>query len=300
MKKKHIPARGVQMTKEDKIYQVVITVIVSIVVLCCLLPFLYVVGMSFSSEGEMIERNYFIIIPHRPILSAYKYILSNANFGTGMLVTVSRTLLGICTALALSLPVGYILAVRGLPFKNGVMVYFIITMILSGGLIPTYLLYRDLKLLNTFWVYIAPSFANTYGILVIKLFVEGIPYDVMESADLDGATEIQKMVYVGVPLLKPTLCALGLFAAVGHWNAWMDAMIYVKNAKIWPIQFIIRNLLTQGGKSDMMENISAYAKMTMESMKMASVIVAVFPILCVYPFLQKYFIKGMFTGSVKG
>ena len=195
---------------------------------------------------------------------------------------------------------GYILAVRGLPFKNGVMVYFIITMILSGGLIPTYLLYRDLKLLNTFWVYIAPSFANTYGILVIKLFVEGIPYDVMESADLDGATEIQKMVYIGVPLLKPTLCALGLFAAVGHWNAWMDAMIYVKNAKIWPIQFIIRNLLTQGGKSDMMENISAYAKMTMESMKMASVIVAVFPILCVYPFLQKYFIKGMFTGSVKG
>lgn len=173
-------------------------------------------------------------------------------------------------------------------------------MILSGGLIPTYLLYRDLKLLNTFWVYIAPSFANTYGILVIKLFVEGIPYDVMESADLDGATEIQKMVYIGVPLLKPTLCALGLFAAVGHWNAWMDAMIYVKNAKIWPIQFIIRNLLTQGGKSDMMENISAYAKMTMESMKMASVIVAVFPILCVYPFLQKYFIKGMFTGSVKG
>ncbi len=298
MKKK--VQRGVRMSAEDRIYQVVIFVFVTLVMLCCLIPFLYVIGMSLSSEGEMIERNYFIIIPRKPILAAYKYILSNQNFFSGMGVTIARTALGVFTALALSLPVGYILAIDRLPFKNGIMVYFIITMILSGGLIPNYLLYRDLKLLNTFWVYIAPSFANTYAILVIKLFVQGIPADVMESADLDGATEIQKMVFIGIPLLKPTLCALGLFAAVAHWNSWMDAMIYVKNDDLWPIQYIIRNMLTQSTKSDMMTSISAYAKMTTEGMKMASVVVAVFPILCVYPFLQKYFISGMFTGSVKG
>ncbi|MDY4668753.1 MAG: carbohydrate ABC transporter permease [Oliverpabstia sp.] len=300
MKNGKVKSIKIKMSMEEKIYQAAIAAFVGIVVLLCLIPFLYVVGMSFTSEGEMIAKNYFVIFPEKPILSAYKYILENANFFSGMKVTILRTVLGVGTALILTLPVGYILAIRKLPGKNGVMVFFIITMILNGGLIPTYILYRDLHLLNSFWVYIAPSLANTFGILVVKLFVEGIPTDVMESADLDGASELQKLWYIGMPLLKPTICALGLFAAVTHWNSWMDAMIYVKDANIWPIQYIIRNLLTQGNNADLMNNISTYAKMTSESMKMASVIVAVLPILCVYPFLQKYFVHGMFTGSVKG
>lgn len=300
MKNGKVKSIKIKMSMEEKIYQAAIVAFVGIVVLLCLIPFLYVVGMSFTSEGEMIAKNYFVIFPEKPILSAYKYILENANFFSGMKVTILRTVLGVGTALILTLPVGYILAIRKLPGKNGVMVFFIVTMILNGGLIPTYILYRDLHLLNSFWVYIAPSLANTFGILVVKLFVEGIPTDVMESADLDGASELQKLWYIGMPLLKPTICALGLFAAVTHWNSWMDAMIYVKDANIWPIQYIIRNLLTQGNNADLMNNISTYAKMTSESMKMASVIVAVLPILCVYPFLQKYFVHGMFTGSVKG
>ena len=294
-------ANRIKMSHEEKIYQIAIAVLVGIVVLSCLVPFLYVVGMSFTSQGEMIERNYFVIIPQKPILTAYEYLLKNKDFFNGLGITISRTAIGICTALILTVPVGYIMAIKDLPFKNGVMVFFIITMILSGGLIPTYLLYRDLHLLNTFWVYIAPSFANTYGILVVKLFVEGIPEELMESAELDGANERQKLFHIGIPLLKPTLCALGLFAAVAHWNSWMDAMIYnSRNSAVWPVQFVIRNLLQKTNNADMMTNISVFMKMTSESMKMASVIVAVLPILCVYPFLQKYFVKGMYTGSVKG
>lgn len=300
MKNVKVKSTKIKMSAEEKIYQGVIAAFVGLAVLLCLISFLYVVGMSFTSEGEMIAKNYFVIFPEKPILSAYKYIFENANFFSGMKITILRTLLGVGTALILTLPVGYILAIRKLPGKNGIMIFFIITMILNGGLIPTYLLYRDLHLLNSFWVYIVPSLANTFGILVVKLFVEGIPTDVMESADLDGASELQKLWYIGMPLLKPTICALGLFAAVTHWNSWMDAMIYVKDANLWPIQYVIRNLLTQGNNADLMSNISTYAKMTSESMKMASVIVAVLPILCVYPFLQKYFVHGMFTGSVKG
>lgn len=300
MKNVKVKSTKIKMSAEEKIYQGVIAAFVGLAVLLCLIPLLYVVGMSFTSEGEMIAKNYFVIFPEKPILSAYKYIFENANFFSGMKITILRTLLGVGTALILTLPVGYILAIRKLPGKNGIMIFFIITMILNGGLIPTYLLYRDLHLLNSFWVYIVPSLANTFGILVVKLFVEGIPTDVMESADLDGASELQKLWYIGMPLLKPTICALGLFAAVTHWNSWMDAMIYVKDANLWPIQYVIRNLLTQGNNADLMSNISTYAKMTSESMKMASVIVAVLPILCVYPFLQKYFVHGMFTGSVKG
>ena len=300
--KNYVPKGSrIKMSREEKIYQAFIAIVVGLLVVCCLVPFMYVVGMSFTSEGEMIERNYFVIIPMKPILAAYKSLLSNKDFFNGMGITIARTALGIFTALILTVPVGYIMAKPDLPFKNGVMVFFIITMILSGGLIPTYLLYRDLHILNTFCVYIVPSFANTYGILVCKLFVEGIPQDIMESADLDGATERQKLIHIGIPLLKPTLCALGLFAAVAHWNSWMDAMIYnSRNSSVWPVQFVIRNLLLKSNNSDIMKNINTYAKMTSEAMKMASVIVAVLPILCVYPFLQKYFVKGMYTGSVKG
>ena len=282
--KKNTAPKGIKikMSREEIAYQIFIAVVVGLLVLCCLIPFLYVVGMSFTSEGEMIQRNFFVIIPQKPILAAYEYLLKNKDFFSGMGITIIRTAMGVCTALILTVPVGYILAIGDLPFKNGIMVFFITTMVLSGGIIPTYILYRDLHLLNSFWVYIVPSLANTYGML-------------------DGANERQKMIHIAIPLLKPTLCALGLFAAVAHWNSWMDAMIYnSRNSAVWPAQFVIRNLLQKSNNADIMKNINTYAKMTSESMKMASVILAVLPILCVYPFLQKYFVKGMYTGSVKG
>lgn len=234
--KKNTAPKGIKikMSREEIAYQIFIAVVVGLLVLCCLIPFLYVVGMSFTSEGEMIQRNFFVIIPQKPILAAYEYLLKNKDFFSGMGITIVRTAMGVCTALILTVPVGYILAIGDLPFKNGIMVFFITTMVLSGGIIPTYILYRDLHLLNSFWVYIVPSLANTYGILVCKLFVEGIPMDIMESAQLDGANERQKMIHIAIPLLKPTLCALGLFAAVAHWNSWMDAMIYnSRNSAVW-------------------------------------------------------------------
>ena len=291
---------GIKLSREEKIYQAVIITLIVLFLIICIVPFLYVLGMSFTSEGEMIERNYFVIIPRKPILAAYEYVLSQGFFHA-MLVTIARTAFGVVAALAMAVPAGYILAKKDLPYKTAFMIFFIITMILSGGLIPEYMLMTRLHLLNTFWVYIIPAFANTYGILVSKLFVEGIPEDVTDSAELDGASEFQKFIHIALPLLKPTLCALGLFAAVVHWNAWFDAMVYNSgSSELYPVQLLIRNLLSTATSGDMMSNISTYAKMTSESMKMASVIVAVLPILCVYPFLQKYFVHGMYTGAVKG
>lgn len=289
----------IRLSKEEKIYQAVISLFIILFLIICIVPFLYVIGMSFTSEGEMIQRNYFVIIPKKPILAAYKYVI-NKDFFNAMGVTIVRTLLGIVAALALTVPTGFVLAKKDLPYRTAFMIFFIITMILNGGLIPGYMLMNKLNLLQSFWVYIVPAFANTYGILVVKLFVEGIPTDVNDSAELDGATELQKLRYIAIPLLKPTLCALGLFAAVAHWNAWFDAMLYnVGNSKLYPVQLLIRNLLVASSSGDMMSNISTFAKMTSESMKMASVVVAVLPILCVYPFLQKYFVHGMYTGAVK-
>lgn len=290
----------IKMSKQELIYQVVINLVMVAVLVTCVVPLLYVLGMSFSSEGEMMERNYFIIIPRKPIVTAYTYILFTTNFLHGMLVTIVRTMLGVPIALVFPVLMGYSLAKEDFPLRKALMIYLIITMILSGGMIPAYLLMVKLHLVNSFWVYLVPGFANTYGILVVKMFVEGLPQDVMDSADLDGASELQKMRHIAVPLLKPTLCALGLFAAVAHWNDWFNTLLYIRDTNLYPAQYIIRNLLQQANQVDLLSNVSIYNKTTPHSIKMASVIVAVFPILCVYPFLQKYFIYGMYTGSVKG
>ena len=206
----------IKLTHAERTYQTIIIIIVGLVTLTCLFPLLYVIGMSFTGQAEMIEKNYFVIIPERPTILAYQSILQKSNFWSSFLISVSRVLLGVPAALLLTVPGGYVLANKQMPGRRWFMIYFIITMILGGGTIPSYLLMRDLHLLNTFWVYIVPAFGGAFNMLIIKLFVEGIPTEIIESADLDGASEMQKMLHTAVPLLVPTLCALGLFAAVCH------------------------------------------------------------------------------------
>ena len=295
----------IKLTHAERTYQTIIIIIVGLVTLTCLFPLLYVIGMSFTGQAEMIEKNYFVIIPERPTILAYQSILQKSNFWSSFLISVSRVLLGVPAALLLTVPGGYVLANKQMPGRRWFMIYFIITMILGGGTIPTYLLMRDLHLLNTFWVYIVPAFGGAFNMLIIKLFVEGIPTEIIESADLDGASEMQKMLHIAVPLLVPTLCALGLFAAVGHWNSWFDAMLYTRDANLKTIQFVIRELLLSSGSVTATNSAGGTTtiivdQVTPEGVKMASVVVALIPILCVYPFLQKYFIYGMYTGSVKG
>lgn len=299
MKGKRLRNNHIKLTREEKIYQVVINTIMVLVLLCCIVPLLYVIGMSLSSEGEMIEKNYFIIFPEKPILKAYKYVLTSDGFVQSLGISLARTILGTIGAMFFPITLGYALAKRDFPCRQAILIIIIITLILSGGLIPSYLLMNKLHLLNTFWVYIIPSLGNAYGVLVVKLFVEGLPNDILESAELDGASEIQKMIHIAVPLLKPTLCALGLFAAVAHWNDWFSALIYVRDQNLYPVQLVIRNLFNQPNQVDILTHVSAYAKTSPTAIKMASVVIAVLPVLCVYPFLQKYFIYGMYTGSVK-
>lgn len=291
----------IKLTKEEKIYQVIIMIVVGLITLCCLFPLLYVIGMSITSEGEMIAKNYFVIIPQHPVFKAYKFIFEQDIFMNSLFISVLRTIFGVIAALLFTVPGGYILAKKDLPGRKWFMLFFIITMILSGGLIPGYLLMSKLKLVNTFWVYIVPAFGGTFNMLIVKIFVENIPNDIIESANIDGATEIQKMIFIAIPLLVPTICALGLFAAVAHWNAWFDTMLYIRDAKLYPVQYLIRDLMVSVTTTDSTTgNLTLMERMTPEGIKMASVVIGVLPILCIYPFLQKYFIYGMYTGSVKG
>ena len=291
----------IRLSRADRVYQVCIYIFVTLITLSCLLPLLYVIGMSFTTEGEMIQNNYFVIVPMHPTLKAYQYVFQKGNIFHSMLISLCRTVLGVGAMLVFVIPGGYVLAKKDLEGRGAIMIFFIITMLIGGGIIPSYILLRDLGLINSFWVYIVPAFGGTFNMLIVKLFVEGIPTDIIESADLDGASEIQKMLHIAVPLLVPTIMALSLFSAVGHWNSWFDVLLYVREVKIQPVAFRIREMMTQISVTDTQNGtLQIFEKPTSEGVKMASVVVAIVPILCVYPFIQKYFIYGMYTGSVKG
>ncbi|MBR5258030.1 MAG: carbohydrate ABC transporter permease, partial [Clostridia bacterium] len=232
----------IRMTHEDRIYQVFIYTIVTLVTLLCFVPLIYVVGMSFTSMMELYEKNNFVLIPAHPTIESYKYILKQANLYTGFLVSVFRTVFGVMAMLVFVVPGGYILAKQEMPGRRWFMLFFITTMLISGGTIPAYMLIKSLGLLDSIWVYVIPAFGSVYNMLIIKIFVEGMPQDIIESADLDGATEIQKMFYISIPLLVPTICALSLFTGVAHWNSWFDALLYVKTPSKQPVSYLIQQL----------------------------------------------------------
>ncbi|MBQ9409824.1 MAG: carbohydrate ABC transporter permease [Clostridia bacterium] len=308
--KKRFGARRnrIRMTTEDKIYQVIIYFFVSLITLLCFVPLVYVVGMSLTSLMELTEKNNFVLIPLHPTLESYKYILKQANLYTGFLVSLFRTFFGVGAMLIFVVPGGYILAKHEIPGRRWFMLFFITTMLISGGTIPAYMLVKSLGLLDSIWVYIVPAFGSVYNMLIVKIFVEGMPRDIIESADLDGASELQKMVFIAIPLLVPTICALSLFTGVAHWNSWFDALLYVKTVSKQPVQLLIHQLFSRtvsstnmDGAGNMQSLISdMYRAGTDITVKMACVVIAMLPIMCVYPFLQKYFIFGMYTGSVKG
>ena len=178
----------IRMTTEDKIYQVIIYTIVTLVTLTCFLPLIYVLGMSFSTYGELVEKHNFVLIPTRPTIESYKFIFKQTNLLNGFMVSVARTLLGVAAMLVFVVPGGYIMAKHEIPGRKWYMLFFITTMLIGGGTIPAYMLIKDLGLLDSFWVYIVPAFGSTYNMLIIKIFVEGMPQDIIESADLDGAS----------------------------------------------------------------------------------------------------------------
>lgn len=285
----------------ERTYQIVIRVIVVIITLTCLFPFIYVLGMSFTSEGELLQRNYFVIIPKKPIITAYTYIFKQGYFFTGMKISIGRSVAGTFLGLALLFVGANVLAKTTLPGRKWMLLFVIVTMLLNGGIIPAYLLMSNLHLVNNFWVLVLPAMADTFGMLVIKVFIENIPQDIIDSADIDGAGELSKMLRIIGPLTVPVLAAIGLFTAVRHWNAWFDAMVFLRTPALFPVQLIVRNLLVQAQLNETMAgSLTSFQKMTPETLKMAAVVIGMLPILCVYPFLQKYFIHGMFTGSVKG
>jgi len=263
------------------------------------LPFLYVLAASFAPDSEIKTRTFFII-PHNPTLLTYKFIFASNYFLRSMLNSVIITVGGTLVNLFFTFTMAYALSKKHFIGRNIVLNGIIFTMLFGGGMIPTYLLVKSLGLLNSYWALWLPGAISPFNFFVVKNFFQEMPQDLEDAARIDGCTEAQVLWKIILPLSKPIIATFALFYGVGHWNSWFGALLYINDAEKWPVQLILRQIvmLSTTLASDLTQ-FDPNFQPPQESLKMAIIVVATLPIMLLYPWLQKYFIKGMFIGSLK-
>jgi putative aldouronate transport system permease protein len=290
-----------RLTKADYVYQTCDFIIVSVLLLSALFPLVYVVGQSFTSESEWISSLGMVIIPKRPTLESYNLIIKQWQvylraFG----VSVARTVMGTSLNVFFSMCLGYVLSRKGMPLRKFLLMMTLVTILFGGGLIPGFLVVNAMGLYNSFWSMVIPGMVSGWSALIFRQFFLNTPESIEESARMDGASEMTIMWRIIVPLSKAVIAALTLFAAVGHWNSWFDAAVYIRSAELRPFQLLLRNLFNSSVRSGIEDLTSKLMTVpTPNGIKMAVTVVGVLPILCVYPFLQRYFTKGVYMGAVK-
>ena len=270
--------------------------IVGVFALLCFVPILLVVIYSFTPY-DLYLKNHFDFFPSRLTLDAYRMVTNYRYIWTGYGNTLYITLFGSILSLIVLVLTGYPLSKKDLKGRNVYMTLWIITMFFSGGMIPNYFLIRTLGLLNNRWSLILPGLVSCYNLILMKNYIQGLPGSLEEAALIDGANDLVVLVRIVLPLSAPILATLGLFTAVGYWNSYFNAIMYMTKRANWPLQLVLRELLFESAVNEMTamdERVS-----TPFLLKMASIVVATVPIMCIYPFLQKYFMTGLALGGVK-
>lgn len=271
-----------------------------VLALSTLLPFVYIISVSLTSDRALASSGG-SLIPGELSLQAYKYLYQyNARiletFGNSVFITGVGTLISLLVTAGLAYP----LSRKYLPYRTSLMMFVFITMLFSGGLIPYYLLVRELGLIDSIWSVIVPGAVSSWNMIVMRNFYMEIPMEVEESARIDGANDIRIWAQIFLPISKPVMATIGLFYAVGYWNNWFGPLLFLNDASKWPLMMFLKQIIQSPNAASevvMYQNASVPPS---EALKMAVVVVATVPILAVYPFLQRYFVKGMIIGSVKG
>lgn len=287
----------------DRAFNIINYVLLILISFATLFPFLLVVGTSVTPpEAIMSKANSIINIPYKITFEYYKYILhANSPMFGAFGITVLRTVLGTAINLLLTALTAYPLSKRYLPGVNGVMKLFIFTMLFSGGMIPIYLLVRSLNIINTIWALVLPGALNVYNLIILRTFFRSIPEEVEESAKIDGCSDLGILFRIVLPLSLPAIASIGLFYGVWHWNSFMDAVLYINDRALWPMQLLLREILLTSSVSELdLSSTFADSVPPPGGLIAATIVITSLPIICVYPFLQKYFVKGVMIGSVKG
>lgn len=280
------------------------TLFMVLFVVLTLYPVLNTLAISFN-DGTDALRGGIYLIPRKSTLKNYVTVLQKDNLITGAYISVARTVLGTLTSLAANALLAFIVSRKRFLFRRQLSLFWVITMYVNGGMIPIFLLYKNLGLTNSFWVYIIPGMVSAFNMLVMRTYMEGIPDSLEESAQLDGAGYMTVFVRIISPLCLPVYATVALFSAVAQWNSWFDAMLYNRMSDEYTtLQYELMKLLSsvtsQGASADAMKNAaSAAGAVTPETVRAAATIVTILPIICLYPFLQRYFVTGLTIGGVK-
>ena len=264
-----------------------------------LYPFLYVLAASLSGDEFLLSGN-FGIIPVGINFDAYKAVLSYPMLGRSYLNTILYTVIGTGINLVMTVLGAYPLARKELKGKKIITFMIVFTMFFSGGLIPTYLIVKSVGLYNTFWAMVVPNAIATYNLILMRTYFQNIPSEIEEAAQIDGYGYFSILAKIIIPLSVPSIATVGLFYAVAHWNSYFNALIYLKDQTLYPVQILLRQIVIQNSTEDIINSSTMGGVMFAENVKYAIIIVTALPIICVYPFIQRYFIKGLMVGSVKG
>ena len=292
-------------TRANRIFHFVNIFILAVVSLLCVLPFINLLAIAFS-DSAAVAAGAVGFTPVDFTLSAYEYALKGGKFIRALFISFERVFLGVGLNLILMVLTAYPLSKtrKKVAGRNIYMVYFVITMLVSGGMIPTYLVVTGLGLKDTIWALILPGALPVYNMVILMNFMRGIPEEIEEAAAIDGASPFQILTRVLLPILKPALATVGLFCIVTHWNDWFSGMIYMNNPDNYPLQTYLQSLLQnfeQLLRTQSSQDIQALlAQMDARTGRAAQLFLGAIPVMVIYPFLQKYFTKGLVLGSVKG
>lgn len=283
-------------SKRDLIFDTAIFIVLALAALAAVFPLLYVLSVSLTPYAEVVKNGGFVLLPKHITFSAYKGLFQQTGLPQAFGVNVFITVVGTFVNMLLTVLMAYPLSRKKLKGRSFLLLFVVFTMLFSGGLIPTYLVVKATGLLNTVWAMILPNAIWSFNILIMKSFFESLPEELFESAKIDGAGESRILLQMVVPLSLPSMMTVGLFYMVGHWNELFQAVMYVTDPDLHPLQVFVRNILLQSQMSEIAVDIT----LPTQTLQMAAVLVASLPIIVVYPFIQKYFTKGMLLGSIKG
>ncbi|UFU06137.1 carbohydrate ABC transporter permease [Ruania halotolerans] len=280
---------------EDRIVDTLVNVLLVLVAVVSVFPLLFVVAASLTPYSEILRNGGYVIVPRDITIDAYARLFAEPEIPRALGVTVFITVVGVAFNMALTTLLAYPLSNKKLPGRTVILMGVLFTMLFNAGLIPTYLVVQATGLVDTIWGMIIPGAVAVFNLLVMKTFFERLPLELFEAARIDGAGEFRILVILAVPLSVPVLMTLTLFYAVGQWNTYMQAILYVRDSALYPLQVVIHNILE---RSQSLENIEAAVPTV--TLQMAAVVVAAAPMVAIYPFIQRHFQKGVTLGSVKG
>lgn len=295
-----------KLSKSYKTFLAVNAIVLIFISALMIYPYLNQLAIALN-DGNDSALGGITIFPRKFTLINFQTILSDPSVGKATLVSVLRTVLNVVIHLFVTFSAAYALTRRNLRGRSVINKVFMLTMYINAGTIPTYILYRYLGLINNFWVYVLPYSFSFYNMIIMRSFIQELPIALEESALLDGANELVIMLRIIVPLSKPVLATIALWVAVGQWNDYSSTLMYVTDKNLFSLQYLMLRIIKQGealkqiGLDQAMgaDTVAATAQTTSESIKAAMLIVSTVPILCIYPFLQKYFVKGVTLGAVK-